>query len=400
LVLQKLDVIPIILQGEDLMKRSLLIATGLVLLSTSAFATKTRMTALGQDAANGSRYIDDTRNVFRNAAHAGSTTNYVVSEWGNLGSTAEGGFFKEAGSFNYGVYLNSRNDAQNGNNGASLGTTGTDYAGVGAFGADFSAAGANRSDDIDLFFAGDMGFQWGARIGYSSSDTKAAAAGSKEQTHDGMSLGAGAVFGDIEASVNFVLKDEYAGSTSTSNDKLEGDKMDINVAYNWGSWTFFGDYDSRGADYTSGTKAETSRSTITLGAGHTHEVSSTARIYTDITYNNTKGTHKAAAATVESERKTSNLQVNLGFEADATSWLTWRGSIRQNVLMDKTETKTAPATTSSETNGTSTTLNAGATLNFGKLKVDGTIGTATGAAGAGGLSTDALLTQVALHYWF
>ena len=397
MVLQKLDVIPIILQGEDLMKRSLLIATGLVLLSTSAFATKTRMTALGQNSADGSRYIDDTRNVFRNAAHAGSTTNYVVSEWGNNGTTAEGGFFKEAGSFNYGVYLNSRNDAQTGNNGTALGEGGTDYAGQGVFGASF---GAVRSDDIDLFFAGDMGFQWGARIGYSASDTKAAGAGNKEQTHGGMSLGAGAVFGDIEASVNFVIKDEYENSGATTADKYEGDKMDINVAYHWGSWTFFGDFDKRGADYTSGTKAETSRTTITLGAGHIHEVSSTARIYSDVTYNNQKGTHKAAAATQESERKTGNLQVNLGFEADATSWLTWRGSVRQNVLMDKTETKVAAATTSTETNGTSTTLNAGATLNFGKLKVDGNIGTAVNGNAAGNLGTDTLLSQVAVHYWF
>lgn len=385
------------------MKKSLLIATGLVLLSTSAFATKTRMTSLGQDTARGSHYIDDTRNVFMNPAHAGSTTNYVVTEWGTGGAgsnaAAEGGFFKEAGSFNYGVYLNDQSDSQNN----IADATNSGYAGVAGFG---NAGVVDRSDNLDLFFAGDMGFQWGARVGLTSSSNKSATASTQEQKHSGMSLGVGAVFGDIEGSVNFVIKDEYENTTNastTESGKVEGDNMDINLAYNWGSWTFYGMYEAKGVDFTSGgSKSETSRNTIMVGAGHTHEVSSTARIYSDVTYNMVTSEDKLAGATLAKEIKNNNLKVNLGFEVDANSWLTWRGSVRQNVLIDNTKTKAATAgALESEVNGSSTAFNAGATLNFGKLKVDGNIGTGVGAGtDSDTLNTDAILTEVAVHYWF
>ena len=93
------------------MKKSVLIATGLAVLSTSAYATKARMSALGQDEGLGSYYMGDTRNVFRNPADLNYTKNYMVAEWGQDAGTAnaEGGFFRELGAFNYGVYLGSNN---------------------------------------------------------------------------------------------------------------------------------------------------------------------------------------------------------------------------------------------------------------------------------------------------
>ncbi|MBK26504.1 MAG: hypothetical protein CME70_21065 [Halobacteriovorax sp.] len=379
------------------MKRSLLIATGLVLLSTSAFATTSRMTALGESDSRGSHYIDDSRNVFRNAAHAGTMTNYTVMEWsttGNGGSDGSGGFFKEAGSFNYGVYLNDTSDSQNA---VAKGTSNYGGANIGLTGL------IDRSDNVDLFFAGDMGFQWGARIGYAASSNKSATASAQEQKHSGMSLGAGAVFGDIEGSINFVLKDEYENASNTSvtaSGKAEGSMMDIALAYHWGSWTFYGNYDSRKVEVTSATvgltKGETKRSTITVGAGHIHEVSSTARIYSDVEYMTQSGETKAISATTKSEAGTDALSLNVAFEADATSWLTWRGSVSQNILIDKDTTKAATAgSLETEVNDASTRVRAGATLNFGKLKVDGNIGSTND-----DLSLSTVLTEVAVHYWF
>lgn len=374
------------------MKKSVLIATGLALLSTSAYATQSRMTALGQDVQRGSHYIDDSRNVFRNAAHAGSMTNYIVTEW-STGSDAEGGFFKEAGSFNYGVYLNSEADSQN----TQATTVSTNNYG-GSTIATGSTGFVSRSDNLDLFFAGDMGFQWGARLSYTKSNQKNAAP-ALDATHDGMGLGLGVVFGDIEGSVNFVLKDDYendAGAT-TAGEKAEGSNMNVNLAYHWGSWTFFVGYEALGMEYTSAAgaaKNETTQNTIEVGAGHIHEVSSTARVFTDVQYRSRKGEDKDGTTAANNQERTRGaLEVNLGFEADATSWLTWRGSITQNVIIDKDETKVGAATT--ETDDTSTGVVAGATLNFGKLKVDGNIGTTSKT-----LRTDNLLTEVAVHYWF
>ena len=94
------------------MKKTLVVAAGLAVLSTSAFATKSRMTALNQNAGQGSYYIDDERNVFRTAgAFSG---NYVYMEHGSNGASgdAEGGFFREGSSMHYGLYLNSSEHGQ------------------------------------------------------------------------------------------------------------------------------------------------------------------------------------------------------------------------------------------------------------------------------------------------
>ena len=62
------------------MKKHIVVAAGLAVLSTGAFATKARMTALNQDASFGSFYMDDERNAFRSAgAFSG---NYVYLEHG------------------------------------------------------------------------------------------------------------------------------------------------------------------------------------------------------------------------------------------------------------------------------------------------------------------------------
>ena len=100
------------------MKKHLMIATGLAVLSTSAFASKARMTALNQDTTFGSFYLEDNRNVFRSSNGVNSLNNYVITEWGDADS-AEGGMFKSSGSLNYGLYLNSAAHG-NINSGAAL----------------------------------------------------------------------------------------------------------------------------------------------------------------------------------------------------------------------------------------------------------------------------------------
>ena len=89
-------------------------------------------------------------------------------------------------------------------------------------------------------------------------------------------------------------------------------------------------------------------------------------------------------------------------EADATSWLTLRGNVHQNVLLGSSKSIAGKKTTIAN----STTVDAGATLNFGKLKVDGSVGTTdasrTGTIGAkkGVLATDNLMSRVGVTYMF
>ena len=107
------------------MKKQIAIAMGLAVISGSAFATKARLEALGEDQ-YGSQFISDNRNVFLNAATVNFHKDLVYMEFGSSDSTgshafegvtlgtetdqdlsaspkAEGGFFKASGNMVYGV---------------------------------------------------------------------------------------------------------------------------------------------------------------------------------------------------------------------------------------------------------------------------------------------------------
>ncbi len=382
------------------MKKQVLIATGLALLATSANATRSRMTALGQDDAKGSLYIEDSRGIFLNPAMVNTMNNYVVTEWGTADATpnAEGGFFRNTGSFSYGAYLNSSVNEQEV---IRTQSTAGGYAST-TTGAMGNANFVGRDNQIDLFIAGDMGFQWGVRLDYAAGNNESGTPAVKAE-QSSMGLGLGVTFGAINGYANMTIKDENTGAVgaANANDKWEASGLNLGASYGMGSYTFFVDYDSVGAEYTADATAknETSQDTITVGVGRIHEVSSTSRMFMDLAYSSVKAEDKnGTTTTLNTEVTTSSLPLTIGFEADANSWLTLRGSIRQLVIINSQETKVSSATpTTTKISQTDTTsVNAGATLNFGKLKVDGMIGS----AGGGVLQLDNLMTNVAVHYWF
>ena len=407
------------------MKKCLLIA-GLAVLSTSAYATTTRLQALGQDTTRGSFFIDDNYNVFRNAAYVNQYKNYMVTEWGQEnGNQAaaeeqlEGGFFREMGSFTYGVYFNNESDTAEG---------------LSQGGSSFIDAGERfkqSTNGIDLFFGGDMGVQWGARIHYASSTDKIAAndvdndvTGAYDLEHSAMNLSLGMMMGDLGAYANVGIKNEYTGAYAVDiaggtaddttdagegdadmkTDKLEGSgSLNLGVNYKMGNMKVYVDYSSGGMEYTDASspdfKKEFTRTTINVGVGHTHEVSSTARVFSSIGYV-TQTDETKATATITVEDKETYIPILIGFEADANSWLTLRGSISQNLpFLNKSEyTNSGDADDNEEDKGeASTAFNAGATLNFGKLQVDGIIGNGTS---SDELQLDNLFSKVAVIYNF
>ncbi len=400
------------------MKKQIVLATIATLATSSAFATKARMNALGQGQDRGSFYIQDTRNVFRNAARINQANNYVVTEWGTASTAAssettpqaEGGFFKNTGSFNYGVYLGSNVTDQNRN----VTITGfADALGGNTIGTHGATTLQDRANDLDLFFGGDMGVEWGARVHYANGSAESATAGETEKKQSTLELGLGMVMGDLNAYVNYVIKDEQENDgTTTAGVKREDDgSLNVGLGYDWMDFTFFADYNKQGSEFNAGGTAvvdTTEQKVLTIGAGHTQEISSTSRMFTDLSYVSTSAEDvDGADTTTKVEASTKALPLTVGFETDATSWLTLRGSITQNLFVNSLKVKNGTGTETSSTRSNSTGVNAGATLNFGKLMVDGMIGT-TGANRAGGsvgdrqgvLATDNLMTQVAVHYWF
>lgn len=341
------------------MKKVLVVATGLAVLSTGAYASKARVNAL-----QNSFLVTDTRDILTNPADLNNMKNFVITEWG-ANTEAEGGFFKDAGKFAYGFYLGDD----------TYDNTPAEQA---------SATFLKKDNNIDLFFAGDMGVQWGAKLSYASAKDELNQGWTKE--HNALGFALGANYKEAYFAANLSIKDESKGSTASANDKFENDLgYSLQAGYNLMGFDLNATYEKSSYEQTiSGTKTGAGSHSYSVGVGKVHEVAKTARLFTDLVWSEQPTATKALKATV-------------GYEADATSWLVLRGALSQNVMgYQKMHGKKA-------TTANTTDVSAGATLNFGQLKVDGMIGTTdnTGAqAEDGTLRTDYLLTQVAVHYWF
>lgn len=380
------------------MRKNALVIAGLALLSTNAFASKARVQAMGQDATRGSEYIADSRNVFRNPAALNETKNYLVTEWGSAlnadagdAPRAEGGFFREMGAFNYGLYL-----GNDGVNSTSVNGTAVNRS---------QAAGAFLAHDnaLDLFIAGDMGVKWGARLHYAGSKDEATqTAPAFEKKHSAFGLGLGVVAGAAEGYVNVDISDKSTGATLSNDEYKTKPSYLVGGSYTLNEYTLFASYEMTKADVRlANVSTSVKASEIVAGVGRTMEINPTARVFGDVKVSMASEENKAEAG----KRKNNTLPVTLGMEADATSWLTLRGSVSQNVFLNQTKL----ANGKKRTNANETAVNAGATLNFGKLKVDGLIGTsaasragtiAASGTNAGTLTTDNLMTRVAVSYWF
>jgi len=389
------------------MKRNVLVIAGLAVLSTSAFASKARMAALGQGSS--SYYLMDTRSVFLNPASLNETKNYIVTEWGSqlqadsaTSPRAEGGFFRENGAFNYGLYL--------GNNGDARTYTSTS-----------SATFLQQTNAMDLVLAGDMGMKWGARLHYANSKDETAGFDKKNSA---FGLGFGVMHGDMEGYANVTLSDKSEGANKAGDTWKKKPGFQVGGSYKWSGMSFFADYSNTNEDITAATGSDLTNvagigansisagttvthktSEITLGAAKVHEVNPGARIVTDARLVLGTDDVSGSTTTFNGKTKSTKLPVTLAMEAEATSWLTLRGSVSQNVILGETKTIAGKKKTTADT----TNVNAGATLSFGKMKIDGLVGT-TSSAGVddstagngkkGVLSTSNLLTRVGLTYNF
>jgi len=178
------------------MKKQVVVALGLAVLATPAFATKARLQALGEYV-GGSFYVNDNRNIFLNAAHVKNHKDLVTFETGNSNSDAadgsdsagaprpEGGLFKAMGNMVYGIHL--------GNESVTADTL-RSFAGV-----------ESEQNNVDLFVAGDAGVKWGAGVTYGHvTETETV------NNSDVLRTRFGVIAGDVEGFANISLKDGSA----------------------------------------------------------------------------------------------------------------------------------------------------------------------------------------------
>jgi hypothetical protein len=395
----------VIFQKGDLMKKQLTVALGLAVLATPAFATKARLQALGENV-NGSFYVNDNRNVFLNPAQVNNHRDLVTFELGadqGVESTAapraEGGVFKQVGNLVWGVQLGAESDTSH------------------AFRAASGGGFLQENNNIDLFVGGDTGLKWGVNLSYTRSpgdDVTGAPAGVKSPSQSALRTRFGVMMGDTQAYGQLNLDNS---AENAAGDEFSGNLgYRVGVIHAWNGYSFFGDLQSLSADFDPAAAGapdrEISSRRIEIGAGRVTRLNDRANLFTRVSYIDMKVENEVATGAVDlltcsgpfacEEYGQRTIPVVVGLEVEATSWLTLRASVSQN-LWGKEEDKK-----NDRPLYTPTTVNAGATLKFGELSIDGVIGNADTAGaigdntarGQGTLRTDVLMSRVGMTYRF
>jgi hypothetical protein len=416
------------------MKKIMMVGSALMLLSTSAFATKARLQALGEDK-DGSYFISDYRNIYINPSELNSMSNSVVVEWGSSGNTllagdasldpddtpkAQGGVIHGlSNGMKLGVILGDETDV------ASL----TRMLASNVYGGTTSTKFLKTADNvIDLFVAGQSSFNWGANLLYTSS--KDESNGIKQNAY---AARLGANQGAWNAHMLIALG---AKAENTSTAKLPTYKGNFGARIGGGydistMNKVFGMYENYSWKQDNVTDPERTAkfSKGILGVGHTEKLSDSSTMFAKAQVEMVAIEVEAVSTLVAAKIDRLALPLSVGFEHTATDWLILRGSLVQNLYgtvkdsgLDENFSSAAAANTGyvlrnaanakygssmsgsgKKTLANSTAVNAGATLAFGKVKIDGLVGTtsSTGtAANKGILSWRNLETRVGMTYNF
>ncbi len=377
-----------------------LITLALVLASTSAFATRARVTALGNSA-----HLTDVTYVYGNATwmmtladsltiESGTTANNFTtlgaapnatnSSNVNLGS--EGLLIRSMGDAKFALGLGHDDSTSFSNRGLANSV---------AVNAALTWTIKPQQNPLFLAYAMKMGdMSVGAGLRYSNFDDK-----KNDEKESSMALNFGARSAAWDVALDLGLTDEWkTGATNVSpNDSYKGkSSIALSGGYNVTETMYV-----NAGFATGGAKLEDNAAAVADIA------------YTNITVGVTESVKKdgaeffygAGLLSASTEEKTSTTKVTamkmpliIGLEADANSWLTLRGSVTQTLLLvdsDKTETA-GVASVETSPGANSTTLAAGAGLKFNKVSVDGSIL----ASGSQVINSANLLGQVGLTYAF
>lgn len=369
------------------MKKHLVLGLGLAVIAAPAFATKARLQALGEST-DGSFFINDNRNIFLNSAQVNNHKDLVTMEWGagssveggDAAPNAEGGVYKSHNNMTYGLQLGR---GVSFNNGAETVSTGA-----------FDASNA-----IDLFVGGDAGFKWGANLTYAGSNNKTTALKEEASVLD---VNLGAIFGDFTAYVNYGAMGGTENTRGTAQYDIERkNNIEVGGSYQLNEYTIFGQYSMADFEDSKNTKKESESTSYLVGVGRNDKINDKTTFFTKLQFSQANQEDKKPKTT---DTTLQQVPVTIGLEYDAASWVTIRGSVAQN-LWSKNDNDVTKA---ESTVANSTNVNAGATLKFGDLSLDGVVGTDNNTTAGvdstttekGILALDNLMTRVALTYKF
>lgn len=355
----------------------MLVLAAVALATTSAYASKARLSAL-----QSSEHLSDTRDVFARPDQALTHGEFATLEMAPSASTtpnAEGGFVRKMGDNSaMGAYLGNKTGL--GHNSLSLSSSYT----------------FTIQNPLNLYYASKMGdMSWGLGLQYAASENKLAKSKSSVM---GLAASATSSAGwNAEVALGLTGEATIADTTKVS----QSSPMSLSGGYSMDSLYVYAGYSVLGAKtaVSGTTTGDRSFTTMKVGAVNSHKKDG-ADFFYGVEYNMTTDQEKTAGTKDKTE--TTRLPVIVGIEAEAASWLVVRGSITQAVLLGTNKTTPDGSAATTDTSLTDdTTVAGGLGLKLGKFMVDGTLSAATVGGTAGKFGSDAhFLANLGMTYKF
>lgn len=404
------------------MFKSLLTVSAVLAFAAPAMASKARMAAL-QNAAS----VTDVESIFDNPAKSYQLGDFAILEMGatttaatgvntpeNLitnGTSAaalyapgaEGGFVKSYGDSKIGFYLGRKSPFTT----HMRALTGFD----------------GQENPIEIMY----GFQaadlkWGVAFNYSNSQPKVAGGQQKE---DAMGVRAGVIGSNWDAGIVFGLGSNATGNAASTiitgvNMTADADStykgttgFKVSGGYWFDKLYVFANYYQDGAKLDgvkpaplAGAAAATTieQSQYEVGVLDTMKADGMSFFYGASYIGFTSKAKDTSPALLDStladafSQQQTQLPFIFGVEADATSWMTLRASVKQNVILGSTKPNTGDSTTVAN----NTTVALGAGLKFNKFTLDSSLaaGSVPGTQGNGKVDMNDLMANASLTYNF
>lgn len=331
------------------------------LVATSTWASKARVTAL-----QGANHLVDSQTAFTNAAYINKLDPFLTFEMGAAGTAAEGGMLMKTSSGNklY-VYAGHQNSSAIG--------AGGDVRTANSF------LGQNNPVEV-LFGMGDMAY--GASL--STVDNKKS--GTKETTLIGKW---GMSTSDLHLYAHLTLV-STAEITAGSKKMTAGPRLLLGGAKDSGSYRYFGSliYGNSKSEVAA-VSSDIKDMDLKLGIEDRSMKKADADIYYGTQLNHSTrdiGGKKITAI---------SLPVFVGIETPVTSWLMFRGSVAQNLLLGSLKDETATVT-DADGISSNTTASAGLGFKYNNLMLDGVLTAGT----SGDINGNQFLSQASVTYNF
>ncbi len=363
------------------MKKILVVVVALA--SMNAFATRARVNALGN-----SPQLIDTQTVYSNPADMMTMGDFVSMESGTTaaglsGANAEGMVTRSMGEAKMALSLGHLSE-----NAATWGLRSLTATGF--------ATTKSQQNPVELSYgmkSSDM--LWAATLVYSNFNNKVA---SEKESSAGVRVGMRS--GALDAKLKLGLLNTYENATDGKFTGTMG--ATLSAGYSIDNLYVSG-YISNAAFKTENTLSVEQRkfdkTDINVSALSSHKKDGNEFFYGAGLTNTTQKV--TLLSTTDIKTTSLVMPIWMGLEVDAASWLTLRGSITQNTLINSTKTDNGGTVTAElAPNVNSTTASVGAGLKWNKLTLDGSLTGLTGSTASQNINGTDLLGQVGMTYMF